>query len=554
MDPVRIAVLLAGGFFLAFGLAAYRHFYTVLGATAGLVIWIALADTLVNLPGLREHPGTASVLILSLLLLTGVLLASKLRKLITFLSGMGTGIILSQIFSSFMSDGTLTGAAVRISNVGAMDLLVGLIAGTLFLLFEKVFAVLLTSVAGSFLCSWAIGGRWTFLLCLAIGLVSQPLVFKRFKPSPSPGKDSDRSGTAGLMIFILLWLLPSMAVASWTVERVQWPTSRVVIAAGWRDGVKQSESYAIVDGTGSLVASISIGEVYSNSSYTVPLPEESLRHVKQGMRIMVMEDFEFKQAIDQGGEPRLEEFLRKYPNSRNRKTILDALDETRYRMAELSGTIDSFREFQRKYPTSRYGAKAYKKEEELVFQRAWDAGTEKAFRNFLNSFRGTALVSGMSEVRAFLKARQTGKIYAYQDFLAAYPKGRLADEFIPHIDEFELWAEKLEFGNDPVEAIRHFGVLGDETAVPFLVGKLNIESLEGEARKAIVMIGKPALGTLMEVLISPLQSIELKDKVALIIGEMGEISTMPALRSYYDKEKTPVGSKALLMLEERVSR
>ena len=77
---------------------------------------------------------------------------------------------------------------------------------------------------------------------------------------------------------------------------------------------------------------------------------------------------------------------------------------------------------------------------------------------------------------------------------------------------------------------------------------------EEEARKAIKRIGKPALGTLMEVLISPLQSVELKDKVALIIGEMGDISSVPALRSYYEKEMTPAGSKALLMVEESVGR
>lgn len=157
-------------------------------------------------------------------------------------------------------------------------------------------------------------------------------------------------------------------------------------------------------------------------------------------------------------------------------------------------------------------------------------------------------------MRTYLRTRQAGKVYAYQDSLAAYPGGRLADEFIPYIDEFELWAEKLEFGSDPVEAIRYFGELGDETAIPFLVGKLNVEALENAARDAIHMIGKPALGTLMEVLISPLQSTDFKDKAALIIGEMGEISTIPAMRTYVDKEKTLAGRKALLMLEEKVGR
>ncbi len=554
VDSFRLAVLLGGTFFLAFGLAAYRYFYTVLGATAGLAVWIGLSDTLVQLPGLREHPGTAALLILALLLLTGVFFASKFRRLLAFFSGLGTGLLLSQTFSVFMTGGALSDSAFRFGRIDAMDILVGLIGGILFLLFERVFALLLTSVVGSFLCTWAIGGRWTFVACLLIGLVAQPLIFKRFKPSSPAAAGKDRTGSTTLMVFLLLWLLPAQAAANWVVERVHPSTFRMVIGAGWRDGVKEDESYAVIDDRGSLIAVISVGEVFSTSSYSMPISPERFNLIKPGMGIMIMEEFEFTQAMKLGGESRLEEFLHKYPDSEKRKAVIEALDESRYRLAELSGTVDALRQFQRKYPTSRYGAMARGKEEELLFRRAWDVGTEEAFRDFLNSFKGTTLVTGISEVRAFLRARQMGKVYAYQDFLVAYPRGRLAGEFVPYIDEFERWAEKLEFGSDPVEAIRYFGELGDETAVPFLVGKLNLEALENEARNAIYMIGIPALGTLMEVLISPLQSIGLKDKVAVIIGEIGEISTIPAMRSYVDKEKTPAGRKALLMLEEKAGR
>ena len=554
VDSFRLAVLLGGAFFLAFGLAAYRYFYKVLGATAGLAVWMALSDTLVQLPGLREHPGTAGLLILALLVLTGVFLASKFRRLLAFFSGLGTGLLLSQTFSVFMTGGALSDTAFRFGRIDVMDILVGLIGGILFLLFERVFALLLTSVVGSFLCTWAIGGRWTFVACLLIGLVAQPLIFARFKPSSPAAAGKDRTGSTTLMVFLLLWLLPAQAAANWVVERVNPSTSRVIIGAGWRDGVKENESYAVVDARGSLITVISVGEVFSTSSYSMAVSPEKLSLVRPGMGIMSMEEFEFAQAMQLGGESRLEEFLHKYPDSENRKAVIEALDESRYRLAELSGTVDAFRQFQKKYPTSRYGAKARGKEEELLFKKAWDEGTEEAFRDFLSSFKGTTLVTGISEVRAFLKARQMGKVYAYQDFLAAYPRGRLAGEFVPYIDEFERWAEKLEFGSDPVEAIRHFGELGDETAIPFLVGKLNLAALESEARNAIYMIGIPALGTLMEVLISPLQSIDLKDNVAVIIGEIGEISTIPALRTYVDKEKTPAGRKALLMLEEKAGR
>ena len=194
MEPVRFAVLLAGAFFLAFGLAAYRYFYTVLGAAAGLAMWIALSDFLLQLPGLREHPGTASILILIFFLLTGVFIAWKFRKLVAFLSGVGTGIILTRMITVFMSEGVLSGAGLHLGSIDAMDILVGLIGGILFVLFERLFALLLTSVVGSFLCTRAIGLEWIFPLCLLIGLVAQPLIFLRIKPPPVGTSDKSRTG------------------------------------------------------------------------------------------------------------------------------------------------------------------------------------------------------------------------------------------------------------------------------------------------------------------------------------------------------------------------
>lgn len=554
MDPVKLAVLAAGAFFLAFGLAAYRHFYTVLGATAGLAAWMALRETLVQVPGLKEHPGTASLLILVLLILTGIFFASRFRRLLAFFSGLATGVILSQAVSGFMTAGDLSGAAFGFSRIDSMDILAGMIAGVLFLLFERVFAVLLTSVVGSFLCAWVIGGRWTFLACLLVGLVAQPLVFTRFKPQPSAAGGRDRTGSTTLLAFLLLLTVPSSAAADWTVERINFSTSRVVIAAGWRDGLREGEKYAVVDERGMLVTRLSVGEIYSTSSYSEALSQDTLKKVRSGMRVMVLEEFEFNQALKLGGESRLLEFLDNYPESRRRQEIIEALDENRFRLAELTGTIEAYRGFQRKYPTSRYASAAREREERLAFESARSVGSEEAFRDFLTAYPGTTLISGMAEVQAYLRARKTDKVFAFQDFLAAYPRSSLADEFIPSIDEFELWAERLEFGSDPVQAVRYFAQLGDATAVPFLVGKLNVKTLEKEAGRAILMIGKPALSVLMEVLISPLQSVELKDKIAYLIAEMGELSTIPAMRTYVEKEKTQAGREALLMLEEKVAR
>ncbi len=551
MDVVRLTALLAGGFFLAFGLLAYRHFYTVLGAAAGLAAWAAFGDMVTGFPGLREHPGTASFLLLLLCLLTGVLIASKFRRILAFLGGFGTGVILSRIVTQYLGHGVLAWPPAGLARVDPMDILVGLVAGVLFLLFERFFGVLLTAVAGSVLCAWALGGRWTFLLCLFLSLIVQPLIFFRFS---SGGKKGGGKGGTALLSILVLAVLPGIARGDWVVERVNLSTARIIVAAGWRDGVRQGEQYTVLDDHGSQVLVLTIGEVFSGTSYSLDLPAEKLSLVRDGMRVILLEDYQYDRAVKSGMESDLEAFLARYPGSSHKQEVLEVLDAARYRRAEQAGTLEAFNAFQRAYPTSRYGPMARKKEEELTLLRAMEKGSEEALRDFLNRFPGSTLVSGMAEVKLFLRSREVGKVYAYQDFLAAYPRSRLAEAFIPSIDTFEMWAEQLEFGSDPVEAIRHFGDLADETAVPLLVGKLTVPELEPEARKAILRIGPPALDTLMEVLISPLQSIGLKDKVALLLGRMGEISAIPALRTYVLKEQTEAGREALLMLEEKFGR
>jgi hypothetical protein len=328
----------------------------------------------------------------------------------------------------------------------------------------------------------------------------------------------------------------------------------VIIQAGWRDGVRQGEQYAVLGEDGKLIAVINISEIFSDSSYSDPIPTELLTLVTPGMVIKDMEQYEYDQAMELERELQLEEFLRKYPSSRFRKEVVDTLDKVRFRRIEMDGSIDAYRQFQRRYPTSQYGGEARRQEELLAFQRAWQDGTEKAFRDFLKQYPRSSHLSGMGEVRGYLRALEIARVFAYEDFLAAYPRSRLADNFVPLIDEFEIWAEKLEFGKDPIEALRHFGQLGDETAVPLLVGKLTVPALETEARKAIFLIGEPALGTLMEVLISPMQSLQLKDRAALIIGELGDVTTIPAMRTYVAQENTAAGREALLMLEQKIDR
>jgi hypothetical protein len=555
VDPVKLLVLMSGAFFLAFGMAAYRYFYTVLGAAAGLAVWAALRHWIVTLPGLRDHPGTAHLLFMLFLLLCGMLFARKFRKVIAFAGGFGTGAILSMAVASFLGEGDIPAAYLSADAITPMDLLAGLVGGVAFIFFERFFAILLTSAVGAFLCSWAIGGKWTFPLCLALGLIAQPLVFLRFRSKGSgPDDDRTKTGTTTILLIILTLALPSQVLAKWAVDRVNSANSRVIIQAGWRDGVRPGEQYAVLGEDGKLIAVITISEIFSDSSYSDPIPPERLTQVTPGMVIKEMEQYEYDQAMELEGELRLEEFLRKYPSSRFRKEVVDTLDKVRFRRVEMDGSIDAYRQFQRRYPTSQFGGEARRQEELLAFHRAWGDRTKEAFRDFLKQFPRSSHLSGMGEVRGYLRALDIARVFAYEDFLAVYPRSRLADDFVPLIDEFEIWAEKLEFGKDPIEAIRHFGQLGDETAVPLLVGKLTVPALEAEARKAIFLIGEPALSTLMEVLISPMQSLELKDRAALIIGELGDMTTIPAMRTYVAQEDTAAGREALLMLEQKVGR
>ena len=88
---------------------------------------------------------------------------------------------------------------------------------------------------------------------------------------------------------------------------------------------------------------------------------------------------------------------------------------------------------------------------------------------------------------------------------------------------------------------------------PHRRGRLEVGVVRHE--KADRRVGvESAMGTLLEVLISPLQSLELKDQAALIIGELGDMSAIPAMRTYVNKEDTAAGREALVKLEQKVGR
>jgi|GEM_PF-6781563 len=191
MDPAKFAALVGGFFLLSFGLAAYRQFFKALGLAAGLALWVLTRHFLVTLPGLREHPGATSILLLIFFSGAGMLLVTKFRGVLSFLCGFGTGVILAGMGPSWLAGSPVPPmeAVSLFSNPDPMNILVGLAGGVLYILFEPFFAVFLTASLGAFLCAWALQGRWIFPVCLLLGVLVQPLVHWKLKRE---GKDGDK--------------------------------------------------------------------------------------------------------------------------------------------------------------------------------------------------------------------------------------------------------------------------------------------------------------------------------------------------------------------------
>ncbi len=222
MDPVRIAVLLTGVFFLAFGITAYRYFYVVIGVTGGLVAAVWARKPMLTLPGLSDRPGIAGALIIVLFILLGIFLATRLRKLLAFLSGLGTGAFLYKVAAAIWTGGNIVQALTGPIKPGAMELLAGTVFGILFLLYEFIFALVLTSAVGAALFTWVLGGRWTFAASLLIGLVAQPLISNRLVPESVGGKKGRNATKTGLKtrLFILAMLIiPASSVPAGQIAR-----------------------------------------------------------------------------------------------------------------------------------------------------------------------------------------------------------------------------------------------------------------------------------------------------------------------------------------------
>ncbi len=558
MESLNIAVLLAGVFFLAFGVTAYRYFYLVLGAAVGLIVAVSARKPLLKLPGLSERPGIAGILIIILFVLIGIFLATRFRRPLAFLGGLGTGAFLYRVIAAVWTGGDIMQALTGPVRLGGMELLAGAVCGVFFLLFEFIFALVLTSAVGAGLCTWVLGGRWTFAACLAIGLVAQPLISNRLVPESARGPGMDdrtKTGRRTKLLVLAMLLIPvSSPRADLVVHHVSLQSGKVVLDVGKASGVIPGEEWVILDDSGDLIETVVVSEVFADTSYTHPLTSDRLSRIKGGMRIVPVETYEYNRARGLESEPQLMKFIEKYPDSRYRDHAHDAIDKIRFERAHAKNTLQAYRSFRKKYPANRYINLALSSEEKLAFLQARELGTEESFLKYFQEYPGNSYLTGMDEARLFLQARKTDRVYAYQEFLAQYPRSSLASEARERIQEFVGWADELEFGKKKVDAIRFFGEYGDETAVPLLVGKLLLPGLGEEARDAVLMMGDSAVTALLEVLLSPLQAPALKDQVALILAEIGNMTAMPGLRSYVKAKNTRTGREALVKLEQKLGR
>jgi hypothetical protein len=185
VDGTKLALLMVGIFFLAYGLVAYRFFFAILGGTAGLVSGVLLLPSLLRIPILAGRETEATLVLLLLLLLAGILLIHLLRKPVIFLGGAAAGILLSHFAGGGLAAAPeLFSRVPRLGEIHAIDALVGILLGVMFLVFESLFAVVLTSFAGAFLCAWGLGGKWTFPAAFVLGLALQPLL-ARYLPLPA---------------------------------------------------------------------------------------------------------------------------------------------------------------------------------------------------------------------------------------------------------------------------------------------------------------------------------------------------------------------------------
>ncbi len=191
MDATRIALLMVGIFFLAYGMTVYRFFFAILGGTTGLVTGVLVLPSLLRIPFLAAHQVEATLGVLVLFLLLGVVLLHLLRQGVVFLGGAAVGIILSHFVTQGWQAADLLSRLPRLSDLQAIDILVGILLGILFLIFENIVVLVITSFAGALFVTWALGGRWTFLLAFAVGLVLQPFVARY---APLPGHDRGGKG------------------------------------------------------------------------------------------------------------------------------------------------------------------------------------------------------------------------------------------------------------------------------------------------------------------------------------------------------------------------
>ncbi|MBI2371319.1 MAG: hypothetical protein HYV08_14000 [Deltaproteobacteria bacterium] len=157
---------LAGLILALFGRRLYHLVFPLGGFLVGATIGLWLALVALDLFGLEAYRGAILAGAGLAFGLASAILFRWLRRVLVFLGGFVVGIVLRRAITHGAQMVPVREVALSLSpsfaDLGLPDLLAGAAGGGFFLLFEGLFAIVLTALLGALLLTAAFGARWVF--------------------------------------------------------------------------------------------------------------------------------------------------------------------------------------------------------------------------------------------------------------------------------------------------------------------------------------------------------------------------------------------------------
>jgi hypothetical protein len=136
----------------------------------------------------------------------------------------------------------------------------------------------------------------------------------------------------------------------------------------------------------------------------------------------------FKNAQQRNDIGSYEEFIARYPNSKEAAQAKSKLDDLYFEKARSANTLDSYQEYVNRYPNGKNIKEAKAKVDDLSFERAKIAGTNAAFQDYLKKFPAGKHRARAQEGIAYHKAVAGNTHKEFDAFLSRYSKSEYAPE------------------------------------------------------------------------------------------------------------------------------